>query len=143
MLSDFVDIWLIKRRRSRLIICYKIHKVQRQKNYSPHDNNETAHYPWIERLLYTSIANGRKYCIWRILIPYLINRKHVPPQECISIVMTWLDQCSKMQHINFNVNQKINEAIKRVGSYGPAYPDKLKEEYPQLYDLFVETRVLN
>jgi len=27
-----------------------------------------------------------------------------------------------MQHINFNVDQKINEAIKRVGNYGPGHP---------------------
>jgi hypothetical protein len=27
--------------------------------------------PWIDRLLQTAIPNGRKYCIWRILVPYV------------------------------------------------------------------------
>ena len=146
MLADFA-VYLANQKAQKSINMHNIQQRTYLKNINfNHDNNktetETVHYPWIERLLYTSITNGRKYCIWRILIPYLINRKHVSQQECIGIVKTWLDQCSKMQHINFNVNQKLNEAIKRVGNYGPAHPGKLKEEYPQLYDLFVACRVL-
>lgn len=32
---------------------------------------------WIERLIQTPIEDGRKYSIWRILVPYLINRRHL------------------------------------------------------------------
>jgi hypothetical protein len=76
------------------------------------------------------------------LVPYLINRKRVSHEQCIHIITTWLEQCSRLEHINFHVNQKINDSIRHVGSYGPAHPDKLTREYPELYSLLVESRVL-
>ena len=94
---------------------------------------------WIEKLLQqTPIANGRKYCIWRILVPYLINRRHVSREDCMHLITNWLHQCSDLKRLNFNANQKINDAIKRVGAYGPVHPDKLNQEYPELYDLIVD-----
>lgn len=106
------------------------------------NNNNNNKVGWIEHLLQTPIVDCRKYCIWRILVPYLINRKHVSQEERIHTIKTWLDQCSNLEQIKFNVNQKINDTIIHVGNYGPVYPDKLKEECPQLYDILVESRVL-
>jgi hypothetical protein len=96
-----------------------------------------THIQWIEKLLQSPIANGRKYCIWRVLVPYLINRKHLSEEQCTEIIKTWLNNCSKLERLNFNINQKINDAIKRVGEYGPVHHDKLKKEYPELYSLIV------
>jgi hypothetical protein len=102
------------------------------------DSNSRA-LLWIEKLLYhTPIANGRKYCIWRILVPYLINRRHVSQEDCTQLVTNWLHQCSDLKRLNFNANQKIIDAIRRVGTYGPVHPDKLGQEYPDLYDLLVD-----
>ena len=103
-----------------------------------YSNSGSKPLMWIEKLLQqTPIANGRKYCIWRILVPYLINRKHVSQEDCIHLVTNWLHQCSDLKRLNFNASQKINDAIKRVGTYGPVHPDKLNQEYPELYDLIV------
>jgi Primase X len=99
--------------------------------------------PWIERLLeQTPIANGRKYCIWRILVPYLINWRHLSQEECTQIIRAWLDQCSALERLDFNVNKKIAEAVARVKKYGPAYHQKIRQEYPELYNILIEKRVL-
>ena len=102
-------------------------------------NGSSKALMWIEKLLHqTPIANGRKYCIWRILVPYLINRRHVSQEACMHLVTNWLYQCSDLKRLNFNANQRINDAIRRVGTYGPVHPEKLNQEYPELYDLIVD-----
>ena len=118
----------------------KKHRLQKYVKFMPADQHSGSNNSimWIENLLHrTPIANGRKYCIWRILVPYLINRRHVSQEDCIQLVTNWLYQCSDLKRLNFNVNRKINEAIKRVGTYGPVHPEKLDQEYPELYDLIV------
>jgi hypothetical protein len=112
---------------------------QRGRQWQPQNHNASYTLQWIEKLLeQTPITNGRKYCIWRIFVPYLMNRRHVSQDQCIQMVKTWLDQCSNLERLNFNANQRINDAIKRVGTYGPVYPDRLSQEYPELYDLIVD-----
>ena len=44
--------------------------------------------------------------------------------------------------LGFRPNQKIKDAIKRVGDYGPLHPQKLRQDYPDLYNLLAENRVL-
>lgn len=116
----------------------ELREQQRQRRrQQPHNGPYTLQ--WIEKLLeQIPITNGRKYCIWRILVPYLINRRHVSQDQCIQMVKTWLDQCSNLERLNFNASQRINDAIKRVGTYGPVYPDKLSQEYPELYELIAD-----
>jgi hypothetical protein len=53
---------------------------QKTRNNGKHDND---FIPWIERLLKTPIPDHRKYCIWRILAPYLINVKHLSFEDCL------------------------------------------------------------
>jgi hypothetical protein len=48
-----------------------------QRFYQRRNQNRTKFIPWIERLLKTSISDHRKYCIWRILAPYLIKVKYL------------------------------------------------------------------
>jgi hypothetical protein len=108
-----------------------------QRHWQPHNGPYTLQ--WVEKLLYqTPVANGRKYCIWRVLVPYLINRKYVSREDCIQLITSWLYQCSDLKRLNFNANQKIKDAIKRVGAFGPVHPDRLNQEYPELYDLIVD-----
>ncbi len=51
-------------------------EVKRSRRYS---NSKNIHYsttdtiPWIEKLLTISLPDYRKYCVWRILAPYLLN----------------------------------------------------------------------
>jgi len=122
----------------------KMNRLQRYAKFMPSDqysgsSNSNESIQWIEKLLHqTPITNGRKYCIWRILVPYLINRKHISREDCVQLVTDWLDQCSTLKRLNFNGHQRISDAISRVGAYGPVHPDKLNQEYPELYDLLVD-----
>ena len=57
-------------------------------------NGNTSYiFQWIERLLQTPIPDGRKYALWRILVPYLINRKHMSEQQSSNIIINWLASC--------------------------------------------------
>jgi hypothetical protein len=38
---------------------------------------DTNEINWIEKLLQTPLADHRKYCIWRILSPYLLNKRRL------------------------------------------------------------------
>ena len=100
-------------------------------------------FSWIEKLVTQIwIVDGRKYCVWRILVPYLLNRKHVSQEECTTIISEWLEQCSQLERLDFDPNQKIKDAIKRVGDYGPLHPQKLRQDYPDSYNLLAENKVL-
>ena len=42
---------------------------------SQYHSSTSIHYKWIEKLLETPIEDGRKYTLWKILCPYLVNVK--------------------------------------------------------------------
>jgi hypothetical protein len=104
--------------------------------------NRSNTFQWIERLLQTPITDGRKYSIWRILVPYLINRKHLPEEQCTNIIVNWLTGCGKMSQLGFNANHITKYTIKHVGEYGPAHPDKIRQELPGFYNLLVESKII-
>jgi hypothetical protein len=90
--------------------------------------------PWIEILLENAISEGRKMSIWHILAPYLINVKKLSYSQSFDIIRDWLDRCSKLKRLNFNIRQKIREGLDRVGNYGPARLESLRLEHPGLYE---------
>jgi Primase X len=91
---------------------------------------------WIERLLQTPLPDFRKYCIWRILSPYLLNIKKLSEQESYDIIANWLDQCSNLRRLDFNRRQKILEGLEgATEGYLSIGHDKLKEENGDLYYL--------
>jgi hypothetical protein len=91
---------------------------------------------WIERLLRTSLADNRKYCIWRILAPYFLNKRKLTRQESFAIISDWLDRCDQMRRIDFNVRQRINDGLNGArDGYMPIKFEKLKEENEELYYL--------
>jgi hypothetical protein len=104
--------------------------------------NRSNTFQWIERLLQTPITDGRKYSIWRILVPYLINRKHLPEEQCTDIIVNWLTGCSRMSQLGFNANHITKYTIKHVGEYGPAHPDKIRHELPAFYNMLVESKII-
>lgn len=95
---------------------------------------------WIEHLLQTPLPDHRKYCIWQILVPYLINVRKLSNEEAFSIIEDWLDICDQAERLDFDPQTKINDVIKRVGDYRPISLDNLKTENKELYDL-VSTRL--
>jgi Primase X len=93
---------------------------------------------WIESLLQTPLTDNRKYCIWRILSPYLLNVKRLSNEEVYSIMKGWLDKCNELERLNFNAKAKIKEGLKGASKgYYPISMEKLKEEDKSLHDIII------
>jgi Primase X len=69
---------------------------------------------WIEKLLQTPIDDYRKFAVWRILVPYLINIRHVSGDEANDIIQDWLDKCESLRQLDFNPNYMIRYNINTV-----------------------------
>jgi hypothetical protein len=104
--------------------------------YSTTNTNENSHnINWIEQLLQTPVADHRKYCIWRILAPYLLNIRKLPEQEAFNVIREWLNRCSELQRLQFSINQRINDGLDGAAKKGylPISLEKLKQENDRLY----------
>ena len=88
---------------------------------------------WIEKLLETPLADNRKYCLWKILIPYLANIKKLPKYEIVSILIEWLDKCDRIKSIDFKSQSKIEDNLRNVKNYLPISLDNLKDDNFELY----------
>jgi hypothetical protein len=97
---------------------------------------------WIEKLLDKPLDDSRKYCIWRVFAPYLINVRGLSKLETFDAIKAWLDKCNSVYRLDFNPAQKINTALDRVGNYRPVSCDKLKEENNLLYVRLKEEGVI-
>ena len=99
----------------------------------PRGNNKKI--AWIEKLLETPIADHRHFCLWHILIPYLVNVKGLSEHEMISIITDWLDRCSQLNKVRWKYPQRIKEQLKYDKGYPPISFENLKKENLELYKL--------
>ena len=86
--------------------------------------------PWIEKLLTMSISDNRKYCIWRILAPYLVNVKKLTDEQSSQIMSEWLKKCNLVKRISFDEASRIRydiQSAKKKGFY-PIGWNQLKVE---------------
>ena len=99
--------------------------------------------PWIEKLLQTPLPKFRKYCIWRILAPYLINVKHLPFEESFDRINQWSSQCNELEALDFDAETKINGCLNGAINIGylpisfdnpKKEPKTLKTDNRELYD---------
>jgi len=112
------------------------HKRKQKQNKSSLDHNYNNQIYWIEKLLSTPLADHRKYCIWRILTPYLINIRKLTERDATNIIIDWLNQCDQLRKLDFNYDQKIREGIESAAKgYLPISQEMLSEENEELYDL--------
>ena len=96
--------------------------------------------PWIEKLLTMSLPDYRKYCIWRILAPYLINVRKLLNEQACHIIREWLKKCNSVKRISFDVTSRVRYDIQSVRKRG-FYPigwNQLKTENINLYNLINE-----
>jgi DNA invertase Pin-like site-specific DNA recombinase len=124
----------------------ELKKKKKKKNYKNnyYSQNTSNTIPWIEKLLETPLADHRKYVVWRILSPYLINVKQLSCEECFNIIKEWLIKCDQLERLNFNSSQKIREGINAATKKGyyPISLEKLKSESKELfYMLSLEGRL--
>jgi Primase X len=97
--------------------------------------NSPATIWWIEKLLQTPIDDYRKYAVWRILVPYLVNIRRLAGDEANNTIKGWLDKCNSLRRLDFNSNYVISRNIRAVkkDGYLPIGLDKLKTECTYLY----------
>lgn len=120
----------------------KEQKSLQQNTAATTTSSATANIPWIDRLLLTPVSNGRKYCIWRILVPYLVNRKQLSEEQSTKMIINWLNRCSQLARLDFNPSSKIEYAIRRVRTYGPVHHYTVRKEHGVLYELLKTKGVL-
>jgi hypothetical protein len=134
MLTPFKT-WLTQKRIDEL---KKTEKKNTKFQMTVSKNQErTNTIKWIEKgILEHPLSDHRKYIIWRILSPYLLNVKKVPKEEAYSVMKEWLDKSDKIEKLSFNPKIKIKDGLKGASKgYFPISMEKLKEENRQLYDL--------
>jgi Primase X len=119
----------------------KFHMIISQ-SQDQESTNTITKIKWIEKgILEHPLSDHRKYIIWRILSPYLLNIKKLPKEEAYSIIKNWLDKCDKLEKLNFNSKIKIKEGLKGASKgYFPISMEKLKEENKTLYYTVVNNR---
>ncbi|MFL6360134.1 MAG: DNA primase noncatalytic subunit PriX [Nitrososphaeraceae archaeon] len=131
-------IWLIQKRIDDIKELKKQEKKHSKFQMTLAKNQErTNTIKWIEKgILEDPLSDHRKYIIWRILSPYLLNVKKLPKEEAYSIMKEWLDKCNKLEKLNFSPKIKIKDGLKGTSKgYFPISMEKLKEENRQIYDL--------
>jgi hypothetical protein len=113
----------------------EIHRNRKSRKHSLHyENNHKIRY--VETLLQIPISDHRKYALWRIVAPYLINVRKLSYEDAISITRKWLDKCDKIKPL-VGVNDRIKpnlSAAARIG-YLPIGFSNLKTENIRLADL--------
>ena len=76
--------------------------------------NATAKIWWIEKLLQIPISDYRKFTVWRILAPYLINIRKYTDEEAFNPIRDWLNRCNELRRLQFNgvylIKYNINSA---------------------------------
>ena len=110
----------------------KLSKYQKFTNNIFSNPNTTS---WIEKLLQTPINDFRKYCLWKILCPYLINIKKTSPEESFLILDNWLDKCDRMKALGYSKCTVIKDKLRYVKHYKPISLDQLKKENSELYNI--------
>jgi len=108
---------------------------------SHHQDKSSFRIEWIERLLQIPIEDQRKYCLWRIIGPYLLNVKHISEAETAKTMEKWLYQCSHLKKLDFEPRTKIYGIIKGNKGFKPISYSKLKDENKELY-LFLQKKNL-
>jgi hypothetical protein len=102
---------------------------------SSNSNQKTGRTDWIEKLLRTPIEDRRNYCLWAILVPYLLNVKHLSEEDTFNILKEWLEKCDELKRLSFAPEPKIYSTIKGNKGYKPISFSKLKEENNNLFNI--------
>ena len=121
----------------RWLIDEKLERSKYAKHVRAQDTNSTTIW-WIEKLLQTPLDDYRKFTMWRILTPYLINIRKCSAHEAFHIMRDWLDRSGSLRRLEFNPNYviKYNINTAKRGGYLPISLQKLKIENSYLYNLY-------
>jgi hypothetical protein len=136
---DFRD-YLIQKRIDKIKQREKENKRKVAFNNPERQNNKIK---WIEDLLQTPIEDFRKQCLWRILIPYLVNIKKLKKEDAFVLLKDWLQKCDGLRKLDFNSHVYLNTNLRNVKKYLPPSKEKLKNEYTELYHLLRTKNIIS
>ena len=86
------------------------------------------------------LYDHRKYVIWRILSPYLINVRKLSIEESYSILEDWLSRCNELKRLNFNAKTKIREGLTGASKgFSPIGLQRLGTDNKELYRIIMAT----
>ena len=87
----------------------------------------------------TPLDDYRKFVVWRILAPYLVNIRKCSDDEASNIIRKWLEICRSLIQPDFYPNYLIRYNIKaaQISGYLPISLEKLKIENAYLYNVLV------
>ena len=132
----------------RYLIEQKVEQLKMQQKHSKnscllehHNQGHNTPIYWIERLLHTPISDYRKLAVWRILAPYLRNKRGLSYDESYSIIRDWLDKCNAVKRLDFNPHYKIKGALNSSNNFLPINKEKLKNENYGFYRILQESGV--
>lgn len=133
-------IYLIQQRNTEAL--NRLHVERRMLRFESKYKNLTTNpqditeIDWIESLYMKPLDDFRKYCTWRIFIPYFINVKKLSRSQVFNLVINWLNRCnSECKRLDFNPTHKVNDALNSVRKYCPVSKDRLKIENEPFYIL--------
>jgi hypothetical protein len=131
--------WLIQQKLNNKIQELKLSK---QKNFIR--NERIREIKWIERLLQTPMDDKRYFCLWKILIPYLVNIKGLSDYiDIYNILIKWLDMCNELRRLSFEPKRTIKIILKGVRGFRPLSPNTLKKDNIQVYDTLANRGCFN
>lgn len=120
-------------------------KQEQEKKYRYRQGQVIGHNNkiiWIERLLDKPLDNFRKYCIWRVFVPYFINVKGLSRLDTFNTTKSWLDKCNSVSRLDFNPKQKIDYELNNVRDYSPIPQGELEQDNNPFYLLLKREGVL-
>jgi non-catalytic primase subunit PriX-like protein len=114
----------------RWLIDEKLMQSRHSKVARPQTTNSTT-IRWIEKILLTPLDDYRKFVVWRILAPYLVNIKKCSADETYTTIRNWLDKCGQLRVLDFHPNNVIKYNINSAkrGGYLPISLEKLKKAH--------------
>lgn len=95
----------------------------------------------VEALLEIPIEDYRKFTIWLIPAPYIMNvRKELSYIESFNLLKNWLEKCSEKKSLDFNPASKIKHNLKAAANIGyfPVSLNELKEVNGELYSIITD-----
>jgi hypothetical protein len=131
-IDDIEELKKQEKKHAKFHMIVSRHQEQQQQN-------QINKIKWIENgILENALADHRKYVIWRILSPYLLNVRKLTREEAYSVMKDWLNKFDKLERLNFNAKSKIIEGLRGANKgYYPISLEKRKEENKTLYDIVI------
>lgn len=133
--------WLMQEALDERLKRKKIIKTKSYTGLKPYSSSTII--PWIEELLRTPLEDKRKYCLYKILIPYLKNIKMQDETTIVNVLKTWLKDCDAKKSLNFNPMQIIRKDLRYVKEYKPIRLRRLEKDNFELYEFLTKQIILN